>query len=201
MPARIDATERRARIVEAAFRCVVAEGFEGASLRKVAVESGLNIGSVRHYFDGHNDLLVAAAAEAGSRMDARLRPYSPSSFAGLSDQDTQRALRNLLEEVLPMDATRRDETIVVVEFVFASRLHSALASFSREMHASLHTVLARAFESAGIPGAELAAQHTAAVIGGLTTDAITPHGELSPAAIRQVLDHHLALLVETRTRR
>lgn len=58
MPARIDPQERRQEVIRAAFRLVVAEGIEGVSLRKVADESGLNVGSVRHYFDGHHDLLT-----------------------------------------------------------------------------------------------------------------------------------------------
>ena len=44
MPARIDPEQRRQQVIEAAFRLVVAEGMEGVSLRKVADESGLNIG-------------------------------------------------------------------------------------------------------------------------------------------------------------
>ncbi|WP_198587525.1 TetR/AcrR family transcriptional regulator, partial [Brevibacterium epidermidis] len=72
MPARIDPEERRQQVIEAAFRLVIVDGIEGVSLRKVADESGLNIGSVRHYFDGHHDLLTAAAEEAGDRMGRRL---------------------------------------------------------------------------------------------------------------------------------
>lgn len=81
--ARIDPRERRRDIVRAAFRLVVAEGVAGMSLRKVAAESGLNIGSVRHYFRGHDELLIAAAEEAGDRMDdaspaTRSRPSADS---------------------------------------------------------------------------------------------------------------------------
>ena len=59
MPARIDAEERRHIVIEAAFRMIVAEGLEGLTLRKVAVEADLNIGSVRHFFDGRDDLPVS----------------------------------------------------------------------------------------------------------------------------------------------
>ena len=44
MPVRIDPEKRRQQVLEAAFRLVVAEGIDGVSLRKVAEESGLNIG-------------------------------------------------------------------------------------------------------------------------------------------------------------
>lgn len=49
MPARIDAEERRQYVIDAAFRLIVAEGLEGLTLRKVAAEANLNIGSVRHF--------------------------------------------------------------------------------------------------------------------------------------------------------
>ena len=198
MPARVDPVERRKHVVDAAFRCVVAEGFEGASLRKVATEADLNIGSVRHYFSGHGDLLVAAATEAADRMDSRLGAISTDGLRHANDAETIKILRSLLEQVLPMDAARTDEAIVVVEFVLASRLHPALAVLSKKMHDSLHTVVADAFRAAAIPDAERAARQTTALIGGLTMDAITPHGGFSASDVSDTLHSHLTLLVSQR---
>lgn len=198
MPARVDPVERRKHVVDAAFRCVVAEGFEGASLRKVAAEAGLNIGSVRHFFHGHGDLLVAAATEASDRMDDRLGAIPIDGLCHADNVETVKVLRSLLGQVLPMDAARTDEAIVVVEFVLASRLQPNLAALSKKMHASLHTVVADAYAAAGIPDSERAARQTAALIGGLTTDAITPHGGISAADIADTLQSHLTLLVGQR---
>lgn len=198
MPARVDPVERRKHVVDAAFRCVVAEGFEGASLRKVAAEADLNIGSVRHFFHGHGDLLVAAATEAGDRMDARLGAIPIDGLCHANSVDTVKVLRALLEQVLPMDAERTEEAIVVVEFVLASRLHPTLAVLSKKMHDSLHSVVADAYKAASIPDAERAARQTTAMIGGLTTDAITPHGEISASDIAHTLHSHLTLLVNQR---
>ena len=96
MPARIDPEKRRREVVEAAFRLVIAHGVEGISLRKVAEESGLNIGSVRHYFDGHQDLLVAAAQEAGDRMGRRLAQHSVGKLEGLTGTAAVDALQALV---------------------------------------------------------------------------------------------------------
>ena len=201
MPARVDPVERRKHVVDAAFRCVVAEGFEGASLRKVAAEAGLNIGSVRHFFHGHGDLLVAAATEAGDRMDARLGAIPIDGLRQADDDESITILRALLEQVLPMDAARTDEAIVVVEFVLASRLHPNLAALSKKMHDNLHTVVTRAYSTAAIPSPHRAARQTTALIGGLTTDAITPHGGISAADIADTLQSHLTLLVGQRSAR
>ena len=48
---------------------------------------------------------------------------------------------------------------------------------------------------ATIPEFERAVQHTTALIGGLTMDAITPHGKVSTADIADTLQSHVALLV------
>ncbi|MFI9589760.1 TetR family transcriptional regulator [Nonomuraea sp. NPDC052265] len=40
------------------FGVVRRAGFEQASLRNVAEEAGLAIGSVRHYFAGHTELIA-----------------------------------------------------------------------------------------------------------------------------------------------
>ncbi|MEY7974209.1 TetR/AcrR family transcriptional regulator [Saccharomonospora xinjiangensis] len=195
MPARIDPDQRRRHVVEAAFRCVVAEGIDGASLRKVAAEAGLNIGSVRHYFDGHVDLLVAAATEAGDRMGARLARHPIDAFRDLTEHEALDALQNLVEEVLPVDDERRDEAIVVVEFLLASRLRPALAPFAGRMATDLHEVVAGALEAVGAPNPEDAARQLTSLIGGLTIDTVTPHGALSVEQLRRTLRDHLRLLL------
>jgi AcrR family transcriptional regulator len=62
------------------FRVVRRAGFEQASLRNVAEEAGLAIGSVRHYFDGHTDLMVFATA---ARTRPELRPLARESYDGM----------------------------------------------------------------------------------------------------------------------
>lgn len=201
MPARIEPELRRRQVVEAAFRLVVAEGVEGCSLRKVAEESGLNIGSVRHYFDGHDDLLAAAAEEAGDRMGRRLAAHPVESLRGLSDDQALDALQSLVEEVLPVDAERRDEAIVVVELVMASRTRPVFRAMSQRMGADLTEMVRDALDTLGVSDAETGAAQLTAVIGGLTIDAVTPHGSLSIERLREVLRAHLRMLLASAERR
>ncbi|MEU3269766.1 TetR family transcriptional regulator C-terminal domain-containing protein [Saccharomonospora sp. NPDC006951] len=195
MPARIDPEKRRRDVIEAAFRLVVAEGLEGVSLRKVAEESGLNIGSVRHYFDGHLDLLSAAAEEAGNRMGGRLAGHPAGNLRGLRGEAALDALQALVESVLPVDDARRDEAIVVVELIMASRTMPVFRAMSARMAADLAAVLREAFGALDVPDPECAAAQVAAVIGGLTIDTVTPHGGLSVEALRAVLRAHLRTLL------
>lgn len=54
--------DTRGEIVEAAKRVFAAKGYDGASLRAVAREAGVDPGLVHHYFDGKASLFVAAMA-------------------------------------------------------------------------------------------------------------------------------------------
>lgn len=196
MPARIDPDRRRQEVIEAAFRLVVAEGIDGLSLRKVADESKLNIGSVRHYFDGHNGLLAAAAQEAGDRMGRRLATHPVERLRGLSETEAINALQALLEEVLPVDDQRHDETLVVVELIMASRTRPVFRTMSKRMGADLAEVICEALRALGVRDLEMATAQLTATIGGLTLDAVTPHGSLTPERIREVLRAQLQVLLE-----
>ncbi|MEU8900505.1 TetR family transcriptional regulator C-terminal domain-containing protein [Nocardia sp. NPDC048505] len=191
MPARIDAEQRRRDVVDAAFRLLVAEGFAGLSLRKVAVEAGLNIGSVRHYFEDHRDLLVAAATEVGDRMGARLERHPTAALRGLTGAAAADALRALVEELLPVDEARRTESIVLLEFILAARVNPLFAPVTERMAADLRLVLTEALRVLGVAEPAERAEQLAAVIGGLAIDAVTPHGSLSVERMRTTLRAHL----------
>lgn len=195
MPARIDPQKRRQQVVEAAFRLVVADGWQNVSLRKVADESGLNIGSVRHYFDGHEDLLAAAAEEAGSRMGRRLSEHPVEQLRGLRGDAAVNALQAMVEAVLPVDDARREEAIMVVELITASRTVPVFRAMAERMGDDLAAVLREALDALGVPDADLAAAQVAALIGGLTTDAVTPHGRVSVDRIRAVLRAQLEMVL------
>lgn len=201
MPARIEPELRRQQVVEAAFRLVVAEGIDGCSLRKVAAESGLNIGSVRHYFDGHEDLLAAAAKEAGDRMGRRLATHSIGDLRGLRGGHALDVLQALIEEVLPVDAQRRNAAIVVVELVMASRTRPVFREMSQRMGADLTEVIREALDALDVPDPEMGAAQVASMIGGLTMDAVTPHGGLSIERLREILRAHLQMLLAAEGRR
>lgn len=57
MPKRIELTQRKEMIAEAAWKVILAHGMEGASVRNIAKEAGLSLGALRHYFASQNELL------------------------------------------------------------------------------------------------------------------------------------------------
>ncbi|SOD64478.1 transcriptional regulator, TetR family [Streptomyces zhaozhouensis] len=191
MPARIDLAQRRRDVVEAAFRLLVAEGFTGVSLRKVAVESGLNIGSVRHYFSDHRSLLIAAVTEVGDRMGARLTRHPTDALAGLTGEAAVEALQRRLEELLPVDEERRVESIVLTEFIVAARVHPAFRPVTERMAADLRLAVTDFLRALRVRDPAEEAERIVAVLGGLALDSVTPHGSLGVARVRATLRAHL----------
>ncbi|WP_280468436.1 TetR/AcrR family transcriptional regulator [Nocardia cyriacigeorgica] len=191
MPARIDLEQRRKDVIEAAFRLVVAGGLTDLSLRKVAAESGLNIGSVRHYFDDHRNLLIAAATEVGDRMEKRLTRYSTDTLAGLEGESAVDAVQALLEELLPLDDERRVESIVLMEFIVAARVNPVFRPVTEQMAADMRQVIADALGVLDVPEPAEEAERLTALIGGLALDSVTPHGSLSVERLRRTLRAHL----------
>ncbi|MGE2835107.1 TetR/AcrR family transcriptional regulator [Mycobacterium sp. SMC-4] len=196
MPPRIDAAERRRHITEAALRLVMREGLAAATFRRVASESGLNVGSVRHYFTDHESLVVAVATEAGDRMGRRLMKHRPPESG--DGATLRRHLLALLAELVPLDDERHSEAVILMELITASRTTDAFRPVTTQMAADLHTVLLGALEDLGVPEPSLEAQRLASLLSGLSLDAVTAHGPRTASTIRRILRLHVNSLVTSR---
>ncbi|MBE3001554.1 TetR family transcriptional regulator C-terminal domain-containing protein [Nocardiopsis sp. HNM0947] len=174
----MDPVQRRRAIVAAVFRLVEAGGVGAVSLREVAREAGLNIGSVRHYFSSHRALMSAAAQEVGERMAARLEGHTPG------EGDPVERVAFVAEELLPLDAERTTELTVLSEFVSAARTEELYRPMARTMAADMRTVLREALAGAGAERPHEAAEDLAALVAGLGHDAVLPHGSPGPDGIR-----------------
>ncbi|WP_152362939.1 TetR/AcrR family transcriptional regulator [Microlunatus speluncae] len=171
MPRFVDRDERRALIIRAVHRLITERGIEAASLRNVAAESELNIGSVRYYFPSHTELLLAAAEAMVQRVTTRIERHAEVFLQGPANP--REAAVDLLEEFLPIDQERRDETILWLTFAETSRRIPELRPMTKTMiagprqlahgmlqHAQLSTPTARAEALAAlIDGLALAMLH------------------------------------------
>jgi AcrR family transcriptional regulator len=66
---RLQPDERRRLIVEAAFRSVAQEGFEGLRTRDIAETVGINSATLHHYFETKVDLVKAIAELLEQRLE------------------------------------------------------------------------------------------------------------------------------------
>ena len=84
MPSRIDREARKAELAEAAWRVILRSGVSAVSVRTVAEEAGLAVGSLRHVFPTRTELLMFSAKlmmERGLNRIAQLPPTeSPEDY-------------------------------------------------------------------------------------------------------------------------
>lgn len=207
VPKIVDPRARRAQIAEAVFRVVGRDGLKQASLRNVAREAGLAIGSVRHYFTSHDELMDhsmnALVDQIQGRLQAhvdRILHHGPETPA-----DRQEAIVDLLAEILPMDDVRREETLVWREFITGTRTRPRIGRHAEELFDGLRALIRRILTAArGLgtlaPGTdiELEAERLAALLDGLAVNGVTHPDRMTPALMRRVLAAHLAALHRAR---
>ncbi|MFJ4105781.1 TetR/AcrR family transcriptional regulator [Amycolatopsis japonica] len=198
MPKIVDPEARRLEIAEAVFRVIQRDGLAQASLRSVAEEAGLAIGSVRHYFGGHDELIVFAMRALGDRLEARLAGHIPV----LLDPATPRPLRQeateaFLGELLPLTEQTRAEADVWLAFSAAAKNRPDLAEEATRMYEGVRFLVRRVLEGANEAGGLLGdvdlnveTERLAALLDGLAVST----GRTSPELMRAVLRRHLETL-------
>ncbi|MDR6435705.1 AcrR family transcriptional regulator [Paenarthrobacter nicotinovorans] len=144
MPKIVDAEARRQEVVQAVFRIIASDGLERASLREVADEAGLAVGSVRHYFASSDDLLVFSFGAVIDRIAARLE----ESLA-LVEQEPQgspkqhSAVVNFLGQFLPLDEELAVDACVWMAFRHAARIKPVLAAEAERSHRTVAAAVGR----------------------------------------------------------
>lgn len=119
MPRIVDREERRREIADAVFRVIGQEGMDAVSLRDVATEAGLSMGSIQHYFRTKDEMLLFALQHLRERV---LRRFA-AELAKLRNPSTKQYLRTVLRMLLPTNADSRQEAIVNISF-FASSVNN-----------------------------------------------------------------------------
>jgi AcrR family transcriptional regulator len=130
MPKVVDPGERRREVVEAVLRVIRRDGLEQASVRNVAREAGLSMGSLRHYFASQSELMVFAFRTVIDRIESRLARLEPES-------DPRRRAEHVLAELLPLDDERRAENELWLAFTSRAMVDPALGDLRDEGYDAL----------------------------------------------------------------
>ena len=198
MPKLIDQDSRRHEIAHAVWRIVLRDGVSAVSIRDVAAEAGLAVGSVRHVFGSKAELLEYSMAlvheQTRDRVAAHFAIKDPRKFA-----------EAVLAELLPLDDQRRPEMAVNMAVVAESPSHPGLRRVALDAQQAVSeacvAVLTRLRHDDLIrPGADMAyeAERLHALVDGLALHALTAERkDLRPKAILAVLRAHLAELAPT----
>ena len=105
---RLDASERREQILEAANMLFAERGYDEVSIEDIAVAAGVTRGLVHHYFGGRKDVLPRSARPAGRHprgaAETPRRSQRPGAGGGLGVAVAR------LDRLQPHDLARRDRT-------------------------------------------------------------------------------------------
>ena len=189
MPKQVDHDERRRQIGDAVCRLIAARGLDAVSLRHVAVEAGVSMGRVQHYFATKDEMLMFAFELISERVATR--------FSAVRADGPAQHLRAVLLELLPLSDAARAEAPVLAAFlaqaVVEPRLAESLRRGSGEMVAWLGGMI-----SAARPGSdgEQDAAALLAFVGGLMLQVLI--GQISPEAAVDLVDHQLGRVLTRR---
>ncbi|GHF55176.1 TetR family transcriptional regulator [Streptomyces mashuensis] len=199
----MDPEARRRHVVDALFRVAARDGLQRASLRNVADEAQLNIGSVRHYFAGQQELMNFAMRSMLDRLAGRLtaRVEEAGDLSRHPHAEQRRIAAGLLGELLPLDDRRRAEVTVFIDFVTAARTNPALAGLSREAAHGERDLLRRVLIRLAANGAlrpgldhDLEAERLAALLDGLSLSAVLHPDLVTPDTCARAVTAHLEAL-------
>jgi AcrR family transcriptional regulator len=206
VPKFVDAVIRRQEVVDAVFRIIAADGLERASLREVADEAQLAVGSVRHYFASSDELLTHAFAVVVDRIVGRLTDAdSLLGDAPPASGEQHAAVLALLGEFLPLDEQRAVDACVWMAFKNAARTKPFLAAEADRSHRAVAAVVgglilglagpegANADGPAGVDQQVLVteAELLLAVLDGLTMHALLQPEWMTALMCKDVLEAHL----------
>ena len=126
MPKIVDHQEQRRRFAEATMRVIAGAGLEGVTMRAVASEAGLSYGSLFHYFESKDDLLMHAVRHSTEQQTSRVNDYQ-ERYAGLA------ALEHLLCDDAIIDESSRDAWLVWMTFLYKAANQPAYARLHDEL--------------------------------------------------------------------
>jgi AcrR family transcriptional regulator len=194
MPRNVDPERRRAELAEAVWTVIRRDGLQRASVRNVAREAGLSMGSLRHYFATQAELLCFAMQLVGERARARLRAIEPAD-------DPRETAERLLQELVPLDEERRAEAEVWLAFTGHALVDPDQRAIHQRIHDELNGACATAvtlLADAGlVPGnldVALEAARLHAILDGLAVHAVMRPERVPPSRITAVIARHLDTL-------
>lgn len=193
MPKIVDHDQRRRELAQAIWTIIALRGLNAVTLRSVAAEAGVSMGTVQHYFRTKDQMILFACqhmvdlaqAGASSLLEKSHHPDEPESI-----------IRAVMHQTLPVDEQQRFGSAVWLAFVAHAIVDDELAEIIRHAWSGMHEILANQLRAAQQFGKvsddvdiEREALSLATVADGLVQHAVV--GQISADDALAVIDHHL----------
>lgn len=197
MPRQVDHQQRREHIGDAVLHLIATRGLEAASLRNVAAEAGVSMGTVQHYFSTKQDMIAFALRYNYERSTRRIPKLAAEAPGPLATRD---ALRIVLIDLLCLDGESREGARLGAAILAGAMYDDQIAETARTAYHGVFGFLTRQLAAADAKG-ELApgtdptqaALYLHAVVEGLRWPTLL--GVTTPDQAIAVLDDHLDRLL------
>ncbi|WP_339195543.1 TetR/AcrR family transcriptional regulator [Aeribacillus sp. FSL W8-0870] len=194
MPKKVDHVKQREKIAEATWNVIAKGGMEKATVRNIAREAGVSVGSLRHYFSTQAELLSFAMKLVSERVSQRINEIDFS----MPPLD---AMKRMIREVLPLEDDTKKEMEVWFAFTQKALSEPELQSLSKEVYLKMRygfeqvikTLVKLDLARPNI-NVELEVDRLYALIDGLAIHGLMHPEYLSNEMIESILDSHLKSL-------
>ncbi|MGE6258302.1 TetR/AcrR family transcriptional regulator [Heyndrickxia sporothermodurans] len=191
MPKIVDHEKQKELLAEATWRVIIRDGMEQATVRKVAEEAKMSVGSMRHYFSTQSELYTYSMNLVTERVKNRIQALQ---FNGPPLMD----MKKILTEILPMDEERKIEMEVWLAFNTKALTDPSLRSLSQKVYMELKAAITKIVNSMFNLGfthskmnIELEIERLYALIDGLALHGIQEPTKMPPSLIEAVVMYHL----------
>lgn len=184
------------RLLAALITITAERGLDQVSIREVAAEAGVSVGTVQYYCRTKDEMLLMAFRHILGRITDRAGRIERSGTVGS-------VLQRAMEEFLPIDDLRRHESRVYLAFAARAATTPALAEVHHELLKGMRSQSAAAFALAQERGeavtefdAKEAAAESTALVDGMMLHMVTDPNGLRPKTAVRILGNHLRRYVE-----
>lgn len=194
MPKIVDHDKRREKVAEATLRVIKREGMEQATVRNIAKEANMSVGSLRHYFSTQSELYVFTMNLVSDRVHQRIDQMN-------FDGPPLEVMLNLLKELVPLNEETRMEMEVWLAFTTKALVDPTLKPLSEKVYGELRGGMVHIIErliqlDLAKPDLDkdLEIERLYALIDGLAMHSILHPDKISSEKIESVIAYHLQLL-------
>ena len=189
-----DVTGPSDRLLDCVLDLLVAEGYEGISIRRVATAAGVSIGAVQHHFATKDALLAAAMDRVSQQFQERLeRRIAPG--AGPAEW-----LRAVADELVSTGEERRPASVIWLVRMARAAVHEPTAEVHRREWQQVEDLLAQLVAAARPDLAEEVVRDEAtvllALLDGLAGAVAVEPGRVPAERAEALVARHLDALLD-----